>query len=102
MLIVYHGVTFKLSITEQQVDINLIYKINEHDMEEWKEIEGFNHQISNIGNIRNLKFRLLKPSVFRNRNGSPYWRICIYNKTESKTFLLHRLVAEYFCEKGEG
>lgn len=65
-------------------------------MEEiWKQIVDYpNYYISNFGNIKNKKNKLLKNSD----NGSGYIKTIIYNNNIPKTFYIHRLVAKYFLE----
>ena len=63
-------------------------------MEEYRIIKGFeNYEISNLGNVRNLKSnRLLKSTV--NSNG--YFLIKIEKSGIRKAFKLHRLIAMTF------
>lgn len=66
--------------------------------EEWKFIPNYeNYKVSNFGNVKNINYRntgkelLLKGSSY---NG--YIHITLTKNNKSKTFLLHRLVAESF------
>lgn len=65
-------------------------------MEIWKDIpeyEGY-YQISNYGNIKNVKTnRLLIGDI----NNAGYRRIVLY-KPKTKRFFIHRLVALNFCD----
>jgi len=68
-------------------------------MTEWKKIDGYNYEVSNTGEIRNIKRNtLLKKCIHDKR----YYRINLANNGANKSFLIHRLVAEYFCEKHTG
>ena len=74
----------------------------------WKDIEGYEglYQISNFGRVKSLdryvksrwgNYRLLNGKLikgYKNKNG--YCLITLWNKQISKTYLLHRLVAETF------
>lgn len=70
-------------------------------MEEWKDIEGYEglYQVSNLGNVRALKFyhsrnnvHLLKPTV--NKYG--YCVVCLHKDKKVKQYRVHRLVAIAF------
>lgn len=68
-------------------------------MEEiWKNIQGYtNYQISNMGNVKSLKFgkeRILKP--IKNKYG--YLTVILYKQGKLKNHYVHRLVAEAFIE----
>ena len=65
--------------------------------EEWLTISNYdNYEVSSFGNVRNKKTgRILKPS---NRGG--YYVVGLSNK-KTKTFQVHRLVAETFIENPE-
>ena len=63
----------------------------------WKDIEGYEglYQISNKGRVKSLKWgkeRILRPGI----DTSGYCFIILYNDSVSKTFKLHRLVAQTF------
>ena len=70
-------------------------------MEEWKDIEGYEglYQVSNLGNVRALKFyhsrnniHLLKPTV--NKYG--YCVVGLHKDKKVKQYRVHRLVAIAF------
>ena len=68
-------------------------------MIEWKQIDGYNYEISNTGLVRNLTSnRILKNGIHDKR----YYRVNLAKNGVNKSFLLHRWVAEYFCEKQIG
>ena len=65
-------------------------------MEEWKDIPDYEgiYQVSNLGNVRSLKFgktKLLKPG-----NCNLYYNITLHKNGKGKTFLVHQLVAMTF------
>jgi hypothetical protein len=65
-------------------------------MEKWKDIPDYhNYQISNLGNVRNLKHgkvKLLKKRI--NING--YFRVILSKNGNIKAFQIHQLVAMSF------
>ena len=63
-------------------------------MEYWRNIIDYeNYEISNLGNVRNIKLnKLLKGSI--NKGG--YRRIAFFKNKKYKHFLLHRLIAIHF------
>jgi hypothetical protein len=76
-------------------------------MEEWKDINNYEgyYQISNLGNIRSLdrlvsnkhgkRLAVGKPkSIYKSKAG--YWIVTLIKEQITKTFLVHRLVAEHF------
>lgn len=81
-------------------------------MEEiWKDVNGYEYQVSNKGNVRSkdkhqffwnsvkncervLKGRLLKPYKYE----SGYLIVTLYKNGKPKPILVHRLVAETFIE----
>jgi hypothetical protein len=69
-------------------------------MEIWKTIKEFeDYQVSTLGNIRSLKFgkeRILKKNI----NSSGYF-CCNISINVSKSFYLHRLIAESFIYNPE-
>lgn len=77
--------------------------MSEQEKEQWKIIDGLErYQISNKGNIKSLigEQKLLNPS----KDSHGYLRIKLSRKPtakgqyKTKDFLIHRLVAEYFCD----
>lgn len=66
-------------------------------MEEWKDIEGYNstYQVSNLGNVRSLKFGKSKLLVLGLR-GSGYLNVVLCKNGKRITHSVHRLVAEAF------
>lgn len=75
--------------------------------EEWKEIKDFpRYQVSNHGRVKSLigQEKLLQP--FKSSKG--YLSVKLSRRTgtkgkyDTKTFKVHRLVAEYFCENYSG
>lgn len=76
-------------------------------MENWKTIEGFEYEVSNLGKIRSLdrmthcsrgsqlrlwKGRIIKPSVVNKK----YLSVHLFKSGKSYTRLVHRLVAQAF------
>lgn len=61
----------------------------------WKQIENSNYEISNNGEVRNIKTKQIKKS---HSGGTSDYLICqIYlTKGKRKNYLVHRLVAKYF------
>jgi len=70
----------------------------------WKSIDGFPHEVSNCGDVRNWKGRLLKKGIAKyNGRRSQYYRVNIVDNNGVLRYLLvHRLVATYFCDKKDG
>ena len=64
----------------------------------WKQINNYeNYEVSNKGNIKNIKTnKILKPHI---RNG--YYSICLCSKNIKKTVNIHRIVAEHFLNYQE-
>lgn len=67
-------------------------------METWKTIKTHsNYEISNIGNVRRKdNLNIKRPSLTNNG----YMKVTLY--PNCKTFVVHRLVAEYFIPKRDG
>lgn len=66
-------------------------------MEIWKDIVGHEgyYQISNLGNVKNVKTNYIKkPS---DQNSAGYLRVTLYRPFR-KRYFVHRLVALHFCE----
>lgn len=61
----------------------------------WKDIEGYEglYQISNLGNVKNLRTEKVKVSSIANTG---YKSITLYKNRTKKTFSVHRLVAQAF------
>lgn len=70
------------------------------NIEQWFLTNGHNkYEISSFGRVRNNKTdRILKPRV----NDQGYKQVTLYNRGQKKTYLVHILVAEAFCEKEDG
>ena len=65
-------------------------------LEKWKVIKDFPmYSVSNFGNVKNNISGNIRKNVV-NKDG--YLKITLYNKKYSKTYLIHRLVAEYFVD----
>lgn len=63
----------------------------------WHKIENYNYEVSNNGEVRNIKTKQLKK--LSSGGTSEYLIVQIYIKDKKrKTFLVHRLVAKYFVE----
>lgn len=66
-------------------------------MEIWKDIENYEgiYQVSNLGNIKSLKFnkeKILKPTI----DGASYYSVNLYKNGVQKNFSIHKLVAISF------
>jgi len=61
--------------------------------EQWKNIEGYNYQVSSKGRIRNKATKAIKKTFI---NDSGYVIVSLYKEKRLKTFRVHRLVAETF------
>jgi hypothetical protein len=67
-------------------------------MEIWKNIIGYeNYLISNLGNVKNNKNKLLKP--FNKENS--YSTIVLYKDNKRKLLSIHRLIAIHFIPNPE-
>ena len=66
------------------------------NQEIWKPIKNYEglYEVSNLGNVKGLKRnKILKPNITR----TGYYLVRLYDKNhKSKSFLIHRLVAEMF------
>ena len=64
--------------------------------ETWKDIRGYEglYQVSNFGNVRNKKFKILKPR--KNKNG--YFQVNLSKNNKHKNYYIHRLVAIMFLK----
>jgi len=75
----------------------MVLNIN-NKMVEWKIIENYsNYSVSNIGTVKNNKTN----KILRNNVKCGYSNITLTDKTNKKTFKVHRLVAFYFIENKE-
>lgn len=62
-------------------------------VERWVTINEFpNYQVSNLGNVKNSKGKLLKPELTK----KGYLQIKLFNGSTRKGIRVHRLVAQYF------
>lgn len=61
--------------------------------ERWKNIEGYNYQVSSKGRIRNKATKAIKKSFINERG---YVIVSLYKEKRLKTFRVHRLVAQAF------
>ena len=72
------------------------------EKEIFKKIDGYeDYMISNFGNILSLKNgdkKILKPFL---ESKNRYYMITLCRNGQKKKFLVHRLVAKYFCENKE-
>lgn len=68
------------------------------NVEVWKPIEGFDYSVSNHGNVKNSRGRVLKPWLIN----SGYLCINLYQDKVKYRFLVHRLVAAAFIGLPEG
>lgn len=69
------------------------------EQEEFKIINGYeNYMIGNHGSVFNIKKQTFCSTSPQNRG---YLRVALNKEGKSKGFLVHRLVAEYFCDKKE-
>lgn len=66
-------------------------------METWKDIEEYEgyYQVSNFGNIKNIKTNYV--IKLNDINSVGYYRVTLYNPIK-KRFFVHRLVAYHFCD----
>ena len=61
--------------------------------EKWKNIEGYNYQVSSKGRIRNKRTKSIKKTFINDRG---YVIVSLYGDKSLKTFRVHRLVAQAF------
>ena len=67
-------------------------------MEEWKIIEECpNYSVSNFGNVKNNKNKLVKPNI----SNWGYYRVSLSKKGVKKYYRIHRLVGIAFIENPE-
>jgi hypothetical protein len=68
-------------------------------MEQWKQISGYDYEVSSYGNVRNMKTGKLKQQ--HEVNGG-YLRVGLYKNGKLKNFRVHRLVANAFIPNPHG
>ena len=61
--------------------------------ERWKDIEGYNYEVSSKGLIRNKRTKAIKKTFINDRG---YVIVSLYKDKRLKTFRVHRLVAQAF------
>jgi|SRR5690606_9800838 len=71
-------------------------------MEIWKSLNGVvengdNYEVSNFGEIRNLKGKIIKPEILK----KGYLRVGLCLNSKNKKYLVHRLVALAFIPNPE-
>ena len=74
--------------------------------EEWRDIAGYEglYQVSDLGRVRSLDYnhtgraQVLKPTMARNG----YLLVWLFKNGKSKSYLVHRLVAEAFLSNADG
>lgn len=74
------------------------------ESEIWKPVQNYNglYEISNLGNIKNLKKKKLNNTIIEEHllkqhiNDNGYMRVVLYNDKKYKNYMVHRLVAETF------
>lgn len=74
------------------------------NIEIWKPIKGYEeiYDISNLGNVRSKnygKYKILKPGIYKGKTNRGYSSVSLSKNDYSKTFRIHKLVAEHFLEK---
>lgn len=69
--------------------------------EQWQFIPGYEgvYQVSNLGRVRNVKYRGKLLSISVKSNG--YCRVTLSDSNKNKDFYIHRLVAEAFIPNPE-
>lgn len=67
--------------------------------EKWKVIDGFDgmYEVSNLGRVKSFAVSP-KGKILNGQDTNGYRRVCL-GIGERNFYLVHRLVAEYFCEK---
>lgn len=75
-------------------------------MEEWKDVKGYEnlYQVSNLGRVRSLgrkrKNRSYEPIILRLiLKSTGYYAVSLHKNGVQKQMLVHRLVADAFCER---
>ena len=69
--------------------------------EQWKPIAGYEdlYEVSDLGRIKSLRSNKIRKPHVMNRG---YLEVALFKDGVAKRYLIHRLVAEAFCEKPEG
>lgn len=72
-------------------------------IEKWKTISNYeNYKISNLGVVKNINYRGTgKEKILKGTSYNNYVYVTLRKDNESKTFLLHRLVAQAFIPNVE-
>ena len=73
-------------------------------IEEWKDIEGYtDYMVSNLGRVKSLNYRKTdKEQVLKNKiDKDGYLLVNLYKNGKSKTFKIHRLVAQAFIPNSD-
>lgn len=85
---------YNLKIQQEQAILKEFEELGYHICQEkWVKIKDFpNYEISNLGNVRNSKMKLLKP----NPKQKGYLQVQLYYQNKKKRFSIHRLVAQAF------
>jgi glycyl-tRNA synthetase beta subunit len=64
----------------------------------WKQIEGHNYEVSEDGQVRNIKTGLIRK---QNNNGTGYLYVALKEKGIQTNKLIHRLIAEAYIPNPE-
>ena len=72
-------------------------------IEKWKTISDYeNYKVSNLGRIKNINYRGTgREKILKGTSYNNYVYVTLRKDNESKTFLLHRLVAQAFIPNVE-
>lgn len=75
-------------------------------MEEWKDVVGYEglYEVSNLGNVRSLNWRNkgITKNLVLNKHNRGYMQVSIGKRGETKTYVVHRLVALAFLDNPNG
>lgn len=93
------------NVTTEQFFTNKEYR-GDDMKEEWRDIDGYEglYMVSNKGNVKSLNYKktgkegILKP----HKTNWGYLRVRLCKDGKSKNYLIHRLVAQAFCENPKG